>query len=130
MTPVVNPPPNRIEPVVTLLKRVTAEVAAVALYVFPTIVPLNINVPLNVIAGTFLTVSNALTSGQILAGVWDFNIYASSSDITNVNVSYFASAYYVDSDGSSNQVIIAEGSVLTATAILYENQLDAIYLVW
>ena len=61
----------------------------------------------DVLMGTFLTASNSITSPVIAAGIWDINLYAIAS---GSGVSYYAVIDYVDSDGSSNPVSLANGS--------------------
>jgi hypothetical protein len=68
-----------------------------------------------VLAGTFLTASSTLASPVIVSGYWDFNIYFSSA--TTSKVTYYADLYYVDSDGSSNPVLISAGNSASATKV-------------
>jgi hypothetical protein len=61
----------------------------------------------NFLLGTFVTNVGVITNTFIAAGLWDFNIhcYADKS-----GVAIYADIYYVDSDGTSNPVLIETGS--------------------
>jgi hypothetical protein len=61
----------------------------------------------NILLGTFLTASNQLESGVIISGLWDINLYAISSTF---GCSYYGIFDYVDSDGVSNPVLLADGT--------------------
>jgi hypothetical protein len=58
--------------------------------------------------GTFLTASNALSSTVISAGLWDINLYAISTTATGI--SFWAFIDYVNSDGVTGNVTLADGS--------------------
>ena len=73
--------------------------------------------------GTFTENVGSLNSTVILAGMWDFNVYFSSA--TTAGVEYYAGLYYVDSDGISNRVTIAEG--VTGAAVSVTAGVQAIY---
>lgn len=60
------------------------------------------------IAG-FVSAVGSIVEETITPGFWDLNIYASASSLTNAPLFYW-SLYQVDADGSSNPVLIADGS--------------------
>jgi len=62
-----------------------------------------------VLIAKFPSAVGAIVEETIPPGVWDLNIYASTSSLTNAPFFYW-SLYYVDADGSSNPVLIADGS--------------------
>jgi hypothetical protein len=77
------------------------------------------------LVGTFLTPVGFLTSTTIPPGVWDMNLFASSDG----NVKYYFDVYSVDSDGTSNAILISTGSTLTATPVGSVNQyINSIYV--
>ena len=61
----------------------------------------------------FLTASNTLQSTVILGGLWDMNLYASSSVTSNF---YWFNVAYVDSNGN-NRVNVATGTATNETNI-------------
>lgn len=65
---------------------------------------------------TLVTPAATLTSTLIVPGLWDMNLYASSSDPTRSIVYYF-SVYEVASDGTTVLGTIATGSTASATPI-------------
>jgi hypothetical protein len=69
----------------------------------------------------------AIVEETITPGDWDMNLFTSSSSLTNAPLWYW-SLYYVDSDGSSNPVLIADGaaneqSITSLTATLQTQSL-------
>lgn len=62
-----------------------------------------------VLIAKFPSAVGAIVEETITPGFWDMNIYASASSLTNAPLWYW-SLYYVDSDGSSNPVLIADGA--------------------
>ena len=77
----------------------------------------------DVLLATFTDALGSSKTTLILSGYWDFNVYFSAA--TTAGVSYYASVYYVDSDGVSNPVVISAGT--TATAIGVTAGLQQIY---
>jgi len=69
----------------------------------------------NYLLATFTTPISSTTSTVIVGGIWDVNLYFSAA--TTNNVSYYPDLYYVDSDGVSNPVLIAAGTVSTAISL-------------
>ena len=69
----------------------------------------------NVLLGTFTEPAGTTKTPIILAGYWDFNVYFSSA--TSTGISFYCSAYYVDSDGTSNKTTIQLGTQATATQV-------------
>ena len=69
---------------------------------------------------SFLTAQNALKSTVIVAGLWDMNLYALSSETTGTAVKYYFNVSYVDSAGN-NPVAIASGLASAAIPILGQN---------
>jgi hypothetical protein len=70
----------------------------------------------------------AIVEETITPGAWDLNIYASASSLTNAPLFYW-SLYQVDADGSSNPVLIADGSaneqvITSLTATLQTQSLN------
>lgn len=61
----------------------------------------------DVLIGTFVTNGGVLTSTFIPPGLWDFSIHCFAD---KVGVTIYADLYSVDSDGTSNPVLIATGS--------------------
>ena len=82
-----------------------------------------------VLIAKFPSAVGAIVEETITPGAWDLNIYASSSSLTNAPLWYW-SLYYVDSDGSSNPVLIADGSaneqVITSLTATLQTQSLAI----
>ena len=62
-----------------------------------------------VLVAKFPTAVGAIVEGTIPPGLWDMNIYAASSSLTNAP-SFYWSLYQVDSNGSSTPVLIADGA--------------------
>jgi hypothetical protein len=62
-----------------------------------------------VLIAKFPSAVGAIVEETITPGYWDMNIYASSSSLTNAPLFYW-SLYRVDSDGSSNPLLIADGA--------------------
>jgi hypothetical protein len=62
-----------------------------------------------VLVAKFPTPVGAIPAGYIPPGLWDLNIYAATSALTNAP-SFYWSLYQVDSDGVSNPVLISDGS--------------------
>ena len=62
-----------------------------------------------VLIAKFPSAVGAIVEETITPGVWDLNIYASTSSLTNAPLFYW-SLYQVDADGSSNPVLIADGA--------------------
>jgi hypothetical protein len=62
-----------------------------------------------VLIAKFPSAVGAIVEETITPGVWDMNIYASASSLTNAPLFYW-SLYQVDADGSSNPVLIADGA--------------------
>ena len=60
----------------------------------------------------FLSPTGVLSSTVIPGGLWDLNIFASSS---NSSVSFYYGVAYVDQNGTSNRVNMATGTVGSAT---------------
>lgn len=65
---------------------------------------------------TLVTPAASLTSTLIVPGLWDMNLYASSSDPTR-SVVYYFSVYEVASDGTTVLGTIATGSTASAIPI-------------
>jgi hypothetical protein len=66
--------------------------------------------------GTFISDSTVtFTTTVIVAGYWDFNIYFSSA--TTQGVTYYSDIFYVDSDGTSNPVVIKTANISEAIAV-------------
>jgi hypothetical protein len=81
-----------------------------------------------VLIAKFPSAVGAIVEETITPGFWDLNIYASTSSLTNAPLFYW-SLYYVDSDGSSNPVLIADGSaneqpITSLTATLQTQSLN------
>ena len=81
-----------------------------------------------VLIAKFPSAVGAIVEETITPGFWDLNIYASSSSLTNAPLFYW-SLYYVDSDGSSNPVLIADGAaneqpITSLTAALQTQSLN------
>jgi hypothetical protein len=70
----------------------------------------------NYLLATFRTPVGSTPTTTILVGIWDFNLYFSA--LTTNNVSYYPVLDYVDSDGVSNPVAIASGSVSSAISLV------------
>lgn len=66
--------------------------------------------------GSFVTPEGFTSATIVIAGIWDLAIYASSNS-TNGSCTFYYDLYYVDSDGSSNPVLVATGSPAAATAV-------------
>jgi len=81
-----------------------------------------------VLIAKFPSAVGAIVEETITPGFWDLNIYASSSSLNNAPLFYW-SLYYVDSDGSSNPVLIADGAaneqpITSLTAALQTQSLN------
>ena len=81
-----------------------------------------------VLIAKFPSAVGAIVEETITPGAWDLNIYASTSSLTNAPLFYW-SLYYVDADGSSNPVLIADGSaneqvITSLTATLQTQSLN------
>jgi len=81
-----------------------------------------------VLVAKFPSPVGALVSTFITSGLWNINIYASSSATTSTP-SFYWSLYQVDADGVSNPVLISDGSatptsVTTLSSTLYTAQLS------
>ena len=63
----------------------------------------------NVLVATFTSAVGALPTTVIPAGLWDLNIYAAASNVSNAPIFYY-SVFQVDADGLSNPILIANGS--------------------
>jgi hypothetical protein len=78
-----------------------------------------------VLIAKFPSAVGAIVEETITPGIWDMNIYASASSLTNAPLWYW-SLYYVDADGSSNPVLIADGAgneqVITSLTANLETQ--------
>ena len=78
-----------------------------------------------VLVAKFPSAVGAIVEETITPGFWDMNIYASTSSLLNAPLWYW-SLYYVDSDGSSNPVLIADGSaneqVITSLTATIQSQ--------
>jgi hypothetical protein len=78
-----------------------------------------------VLIAKFPSAVGAIVEETITPGVWDMNIYASTSSLTNAPLFYW-SLYQVDADGSSNPVLIADGSaneqVITSLTATLQSQ--------
>ena len=79
-----------------------------------------------VLIAKFPTPVGGLASRFVPPGVWDLNIYAATSSVTNAP-SFYWSLYQVDADGVSNPVLIVDGSAdlvqitnLVASQTLYD----------
>lgn len=79
----------------------------------------------DVLLATFITAAGSTKSTVIASGVWETHVYFASS--TTAGVTYYASAYYVDSDGTSNATLIAAGTAASATAVTQGVQAEHIY---
>ena len=82
-----------------------------------------------VLIAKFPTPVGAIPTSFIPPGLWDMNIYAATSSLTNAP-SFYWSLYQVDADGVSNPVLISDGSAgpvqvtnLVASQMLYNNSL-------
>jgi hypothetical protein len=81
-----------------------------------------------VLIAKFPSAVGAIVEETITPGAWDLNIYASASSLTNAPLFYW-SLYQVDADGSSNPVLIADGSaneqvITSLTATLQTQSLN------
>jgi len=81
-----------------------------------------------VLIAKFPSAVGAIVEETITPGFWDLNIYASASSLTNAPLFYW-SLYQVDADGSSNPVLIADGSaneqvITSLTATLQTQSLN------
>jgi hypothetical protein len=81
-----------------------------------------------VLIAKFPSAVGAIVEETITPGAWDMNIYASASSLTNAPLFYW-SLYYVDADGSSNPVLIADGAaneqvITSLTATLQTQSLN------
>ena len=63
----------------------------------------------NVLIAKFTTQAGALQSTTFPLGLWDLNIYAATS-IVNKPPSFYYNIYEVEADGSSNPILIVDGS--------------------
>ena len=87
-----------------------------------------------VLIARFPSAVGAIVEETITPGFWDMNIYASTSSLTRAP-SFYWSLYYVDSDGSSNPVLISDGAAneqaitsLTATLQTQSLSIPAVLL--
>ena len=87
-----------------------------------------------VLIAKFPSAVGAIVEETITPGFWDMNIYTSTSSLLTAPLWYW-SLYYVDSDGSSNPVLIADGSAneqvitsLTATLQTQSLSIPAVLL--
>jgi hypothetical protein len=82
-----------------------------------------------VLIAKFVSAVGAIVEETITPGNWDLNIFASSSSLNNAPLFYW-SLYYVDADGSSNPVEIADGAaneqVITSLTAALQTQSLAI----
>ncbi len=78
---------------------------------------------------TFTTPANFLTSTLIPAGLWEMNIFASTTAPSNFPTFYF-SVFSVDADGVSNQTPIAAGTVASSTQIVTSPAQSYIYTLF
>lgn len=69
----------------------------------------------NYLTATFTSVAGMLPTTTIIGGVWDLNIYTRASSANGA--SFYFTVFYVDSDGTSNPVLLADGSVEYAELI-------------
>jgi hypothetical protein len=68
----------------------------------------------DVLMGTFISPTNFFQSTYIPSGIWEMNLFG----VANASgVSYYYSAFYVDSDGVSNKTAIALGITASANTI-------------
>ena len=78
-----------------------------------------------VLVAKFPSAVGAIVEETITPGFWDMNIYASTSSLLNAPLWYW-SLYYVDADGVSNPVLIADGSaneqVITSLTATLQSQ--------
>lgn len=80
-----------------------------------------------VLIAKFVSAVGAIVEETITPGEWDLNLFTSSSSLTNAPLWYW-SLYYVDSNGSSNPVLVADGaaneqSITSLTATLQTQSL-------
>ena len=82
-----------------------------------------------VLIAKFPTPVGALPTTFVPPGLWDLNIYAATSSLTNAP-SFYWSLYQVDADGVSNPVLIADGAAdpilitnLVASQTIYDSPL-------
>ena len=82
-----------------------------------------------VLIAKFPTEVGALASTFVPPGLWDMNIYAATSSLTNAP-SFYWSLYQVDADGVSNPVLIVDGAAdpilitnLVASQTIYDSPL-------
>lgn len=82
-----------------------------------------------VLIATFPSPVGAIPAQFIPPGLWDMNIYAAASSLTNSPYFYW-SLFQVDSDGVSNPILLADGSGapiqianLSSTQIIYDSPL-------
>ena len=80
-----------------------------------------------VLMASFVTPEGFLTSTVIPGGAWIYSIYASTTDTTEQNKLY-ANLYYVDADGVSNPVLIADG--VSNAQTLTSNLGDPYNYIW
>jgi hypothetical protein len=82
-----------------------------------------------VLLASFPSEVGLLSSRFIPPGLWDFNTWLSTSSTTNLP-SYYFSLYQVDADGSSNPILIADGSSSpdVVTALVAEQQTYSLYV--
>jgi hypothetical protein len=78
-----------------------------------------------VLIAKFPSAVGAIVEETITPGTWDMNIYASTSVLTRAP-SFYWSLYQVDSDGSSNPVLISDGAanqqVITSLTATLQSQ--------
>ena len=60
--------------------------------------------------GTFTTPAGFLTSTSIPSGTWVFNQWAVGDDATGNQLDLYFNVYSVDADGSSNPILLSDGS--------------------
>jgi hypothetical protein len=66
----------------------------------------------DVLMGTFVSEPDSLPSPSIVGGEWAMTLYVANT--VTLGVSFYFDAYYVDSDGASNPVLLATGSSVSA----------------
>jgi len=80
-----------------------------------------------ILMASFVTPEGFLTSTVIPGGAWIYSLYVSTTDTTEQNKVY-ANLYYVDADGVSNAVLIADGIANSQT--LAYNSGDPFNYIW
>jgi hypothetical protein len=71
----------------------------------------------NYLTATFTSEAGSLNTTTIVGGLWDLNLYTRASSVNGA--SFYFAVYYVDSDGTSNPVLLATGSSANSELIAH-----------